>query len=125
MVSGLMASHHAPHLQGPAGEQGPRGDRGDKGEKVSSGRDEMFLLYSLMASWEVPGEHGSRNILPLMPFSLPGKGAPGPRGRDGEPGTPGNPGPPGPPGPPGSPGLTGVSVLMSPFSWQSLQNCGF
>lgn len=34
MVSVLLSSHHAPYLQGPAGEQGPRGDRGEKGEKV-------------------------------------------------------------------------------------------
>lgn len=60
-----------------------------------------------------------------VPFSPPVKGAPGPRGRDGEPGTPGNPGPPGPPGSPGPPGLGGVSVLRSPFSTLTLQNCGF
>lgn len=35
VASSLMSCHHAPHLQGPAGEQGPRGDRGEKGEKVS------------------------------------------------------------------------------------------
>jgi collagen type II alpha len=133
MTSSFMSTHLAPHLQGPAGEQGPRGDRGDKGEKVS--RQQQILMSvspgsskGLATSQVLPRADGSKGSgAPLITFfSLPVKGAPGPRGRDGEPGTPGNPGPAGPPGPPGPPGLSaGVSALSSPFSRLTLQNCGF
>lgn len=35
---------------------------------MSRRHDETFLLYALMASWEVPEEHGSKHTLPLCLF---------------------------------------------------------
>lgn len=69
MVSVLMSSHHAPFLQGPAGEQGPRGDRGDKGEKVCGPCQQVlpsvFLGSSrdLIVLWELPGADDSKDAL--------------------------------------------------------------